>query len=250
MNAGQQSIRLTLQQDILRLQGFKSVDDGGERMALGPILQAFPRGQFPEGAIHEFVTTQPEEEAATRGFMSVILSQLAGHQGIIVWISRGSVVFPPALQYFQVVPHHVIFVDVKREADMLWTLEEALRCETLSCVVAELHHLDFISSRRLQLAVEKSRVTGLILHKQFRQATPTACVSRWRITPIPGDAHGLPGMGVPQWRVELLRVRNGTPGIWDMQWAYHELVSVAQQPNRGVQHDVDRLGFDQHKQAG
>ena len=29
---------------------------------------------------------------------------------------------------------------------------------------------------------------------------------------------GLPGLGFPRWNVELLRVRNGQPGNWVMEW--------------------------------
>jgi hypothetical protein len=29
---------------------------------------------------------------------------------------------------------------------------------------------------------------------------------------------GLPGIGFPQWRVELLRIRNGRSGVWDLKW--------------------------------
>jgi protein ImuA len=30
---------------------------------------------------------------------------------------------------------------------------------------------------------------------------------------------GMPGVGFPRWTVELLKVRNGNPGTWQMEWA-------------------------------
>jgi protein ImuA len=48
----------------------------------------------------------------------------------------------------------------------------------------------------------------------------TACVTRWRITPLPGKTEvDLPGLSFPRWNVELLKVRNGKPGTWQLEWA-------------------------------
>jgi protein ImuA len=79
--------------------------------------------------------------------------------------------------------------------------------------------LSFNTSRRLQLAVETSCVTGFVLRHHARQINTTACVSRWRITSLPSDLRdGLPGIGFPNWNVELLKVRNGHPGTWNIGW--------------------------------
>jgi len=41
-------------------------------------------------------------------------------------------------------------------------MEEALKCESLSAVIAETPEISFTVSRRLQLAVEQNRVTSFI----------------------------------------------------------------------------------------
>jgi len=89
----------------------------------------------------------------------------------------------------------------------------------LTAVVGEMKEISFTASRRLQLAVEQSQVTGFILRNNFRNLNTTACVSRWKITSLPSEAvDDLPGIGFPKWRVELLRIRNGRSGVWDVQW--------------------------------
>jgi protein ImuA len=30
--------------------------------------------------------------------------------------------------------------------------------------------------------------------------------------------NGIPGVGFPCWNVELLKVRNGRPGTWQVEW--------------------------------
>src|SRR5690606_34274184 len=85
----------------------------------------------------------------------------------------------------------------------------------------------FVQSRRLQLAVEKSRVTGLILRCNPRIVGSTACTARWRIRSLPSVLEdGLPGVGFPRWEVELLKVRNGNPGCWQLEWSHERFVPV------------------------
>jgi protein ImuA len=55
------------------------------------------------------------------------------------------------------------------------------------------------------------------------QERPNTSVSRWRITPIPGITEGLPGVGRPAWRIELLRMRNARPGTWHVSWKQGQL---------------------------
>jgi len=99
-------------------------------------------------------------------------------------------------------------------------MEEALRCSGLAAVVAELQDLDFTASRRLQLAVEQSRVTGFVLRRQAALLQPNACIARWKITSLPSVLwDNMPGIGFPRWKVELLKVRNGRTGTWQLEWA-------------------------------
>ena len=108
---------------------------------------------------------------------------------------------------------------MQKEKEILWVMEEALKCEGLAAVIAETPEISFTASRRFQLAVEQSRVTGFIIRRNPKNLA-TACVTRWKISPLPSATEdGLPGVGFPRWNVELLKVRNGTPGKWQLEWA-------------------------------
>ncbi|MGV3761431.1 ImuA family protein [Parapedobacter sp.] len=217
-----------LKQDILCLQGFIPPDGGGAaRIGLGPVEDAFPHAAFPSFGVHEFICRCREESAATSGFMGGLLAALMGGDGVCLWISASRMLFPPSLGTFGVRPDRIVFVDGARERDVLWAAEEALKCSGLSAVVAELQEMDFAQSRRLQLAVEKSRVTGLMLRNNPRIVGATACAARWRIAPLPSLLEdGLPGVGFPRWEVELLKVRNGNPGCWQLEWAEGRFVPI------------------------
>jgi protein ImuA len=209
-----------LQREILMLQGFKPALASDQRIGLGAVEAAFPNSVFPIGAIHEFICTIPEVAAATQGFIAGVLNALMKNGGICIYISRSRALSPTALYAYGVEPHQIIFIDLDRERDVLWAMEEALKCKELAAVIAEVSVITFAQSRRLQLALEKSQVTGFILRTAADRITSTACVARWQITPVQSEQiDGLPGLGFPRWQVELLRVRNGNPGVWEIEWA-------------------------------
>ncbi|MEJ7740300.1 MAG: Error-prone repair protein ImuA [Chitinophagaceae bacterium] len=221
MPAKNANIIAQLQKDIFPLQGFRPTVNGtAVDVGLGPIKDAFPNASFPVTAVHEFLYAGAEDAAATGGFVAGVVATLMRSSGVSLWISSSRTLFPPALKSFGVEPDKVIFVDLQKEKDVLWTMEEALRCGGLAAVIGEVQELSFTASRRLQLAVEQSQVTGFILRRNPRNPGTTACVTRWKITPLPSVlAEGMPGVGFPRWNVELLKVRNGKPGTWQIEWA-------------------------------
>lgn len=232
-----------LKKEILPLQGFKPIINGNAvDVGLGPIKEAFPYASFPLGAIHEFLSGGPEDAAATSGFVAGIVASLMRNNGVCIWISSSRMIFPPALAALGIQPHKVIFADLQKKRDILWTMEEALRCEGLAAVVGEIPEISFAASRRLQLAVERSRVTGFLLRQNSHNISTTACISRWKITPLPSGADDdLPGVSFPRWNVQLLKARNGKPGSWQVMWM-----------NEGFQHvyHLASISREQQKKTG
>ncbi|CAN5400565.1 ImuA family protein [soil metagenome] len=221
-----ENIIAQLQEEILRIQKFcrstATVD-----MGLGSLAQAFPNHSFPLAAIHEFLSLGMEDAAATTGFVSGLLASIMGNNGAVVWISSSRKLFPPALKAMNIEPDRFIFLDLKNERDVLWAMDEALKCGALSAVIGEIRDLSFTESRRLQLAVEQSQVTGFVLRHNVRNLNTTASVSRWKITTLHSETdHDLPGIGFPRWQVELLRMRNGKTGVWNIQWERNGFVPI------------------------
>lgn len=188
-------------------------------VGLGQLKNVFPNDVFPIGAVHEFISKSNEDASASSGFMAGIIAALMKGGGACLWISAANTTFPPALKWFGIEPDKVIFVRLQKSKDMLWAMEEALKCNGLATVVGEIPELDLTTSRRLQLAVEKSGVTGFILRRNPKQLITTACVTRWHITSLPSALpEGMPGVGFPRWTASLLKVRNGKPGSWKIEW--------------------------------
>ena len=221
LSPGQKNIVQQLQGQILSLQDSSPLSQRRHvDFGLGPIEKAFPNRSFPSG-VHEFVSTTSPDAAATTGFIACLVSSMMKKDtGLCLWISSKRAVFPPALAVFGIEPHRVIFIDLTRQKDALWAMEEALKCEALACVVAELNEISFTGSRRLQLVVEKSRVNGFLHRHAPRSINTLACVCRWEIKPLASELEeGMPGVGLPRWQVALQKVRNGEPGSWQLGWS-------------------------------
>ena len=217
-----------LESDILPLQGYKTaLGKSAVHINLGPINDAFPNSHFPVGAIHEFVCSDIEKQTAAAGFIAVIISSLMNDGGVALWISAARTIFPPALISFGIDPAKIIFIDLKNQKEVAWAVDEALKLNGLAAVVGEMQEIDFSISRRLQLAVEQSQVTGFLLNKKSKPSGSNACLTRWNISSLPGVLdNDLPGVGFPCWKVELLKVRNGRPGSWDLAWMNGQLTAL------------------------
>lgn len=220
-----------LRGEILAMEGVRTPDLGQPpKTGLGIIEQAFYGGVFPTGAVHEFISIAPQDVAAATGFMAGLASSLASKQGTCIWIGSYDLVFPPALKAYGVSPERFVFINSSGNKELLWATEEALRCPSVAMVIAEVPELSFTQSRRLQLAVEQSGVTGFIHRYRPRSENTVACTSRWKISPLPGHVYNhLPGVSFPRWDVQLLKVRNGTPGRWQVEWTADCFRSVSDQ---------------------
>ncbi len=218
-----------LQEKILLLEGFKKDVSAGNDLDFGlrAMEDAFPCHVFPTGVIHEFISPTAASAAASNGFIAGLLSTLMKKGKPCLWISSKRSLHPPALELFGIAPHQVIFVDVTGDKEALWVMEQGLNCRVLSAVVAELSDISFTESQRLQLVVERSRVTGFIHRKRPRRVTPLACVSRWRIRHATSYVpHDMPGVGHPVWEVHLEKIRNGKPGRWHWGWWGGQFVHI------------------------
>lgn len=210
-----------LRKDILPLQGIRNVLNGAPvNVGLGVMNRSFPNGSFPLGAIHEFCCKEAEDASASCAFIAGIAGALMQKGGAAIWVSNSRTIFPPALTYFGIEPDRMIFIDLQKQKDVLWVVEEALKCDGLAAVIGEIPELNFTASRRLQLAIEQSRVTGFIVRRTQRNPGITASVARWKITPLPSAIEDdMPGVGFTRLQVELLKIRNGTPASWQIEWS-------------------------------
>lgn len=207
-----------LRATIRRLEG---VGEGGGRvlpLGVPAVDGALPDGGLPMGCLHELAASDPGAGTAFAAALGARFAERAG--GPVLWILGGRDLHAAGLAAYGLTPDRLIAVRATRAADLLWAMEEALRCRGLAAVLGEAAALDLTASRRLQLAAEAGGVTGLLLRLDPRHAPAGTAVTRWRIAAAPSEASAEdgPGVGPERWRVELLRCRGGRPGAWTLEW--------------------------------
>lgn len=239
--------------DALRrtIQGIEEAGSADRpRLPLGipGIDRALPGGGLRLGGIHEVVG----DESAT-GFCAALLARVGGaeagsntpaaegatprgafRRSALLWLARGDDLYAPGLVRYGIGPGQLLVVSgLRRADDMLWAMEEALRCRAVGGVVAEIGQIGLSAGRRLMLAAEGTGVLGLVLSRRDRgRGRVGVAISRWRVTAVPSgpaaDKAGLPsqmsnGRRQPEtdgirWRVELLHCRSGRPMEWTVAW--------------------------------
>ena len=189
-----------------------------------PALDAALDGGLPTGCLQEVIAA---DEGAAAGFAAFLLARVAGEGRDILWASLGAGdLYPPGLAAFGLDPARLLLLAAPSPAELLWALEEALRCPALGAVLGEVERLDPTAGRRLQLAAAAGGVTGFLLARHARApAAVSAAALRWRVASLPGSS---PTTG--RWRVELLRRRGGRPGAWilEREDETHRLVVAAE----------------------
>ena len=217
-----------LQASINAMQGMGKITHETTHAGLAPFTTAFPGNVFPVGAIHECISYEPSNAAATTGFIAALAGKLAKEGGLSLWVAGGRKIFPSGLRQFGLEPDRIVFINTTRPKEALWIIEEALKCEALTAVIGEIREISFSDSRRLQLAVENSGVTGFIHRYCPKAENAVACTTRWKITALPSSIEqGLPGVGHSTWDVQLLKVRNGKPHAWQVSWTANSFTPLS-----------------------
>lgn len=176
-------------------------------------------------------------EAEGRGRRAFALFQAARHPGPLVWVLPAHV---PELPMLRGLPEGVgarlHLIRPEGEVDLLWCVEETLRSTPVALVIAEPEKpLSLTAGRRLQLAAEAGRTTGLMLTRQ--DAGSNATETRWRCEPMASPKQD---STLHSW--SLNKNKKGTIDDWIVDWngasAHVHMVSEARQrhePARAAQ---------------
>ena len=211
---------ITRDDNIIVPFGISEIDDflSGNGLMLGKVHEVLGDLHFRLGNVSSI------------GFVVALLVRISEQTGTnkeILWcvknknIARGNL-SASGLNWLGLNSNRIIQVNALSEVDMLWAIEEGLRCSGIMAVVAELDEPrkgtaseTSIFWRKLQLAAEKNGVTGFMLRPNAKNINSISFVAetRWRISPC------LTQDWRPKWNLQLLKARNGRsnsiPVIWD-----------------------------------
>ena len=121
----------------------------------------------------------------------------------------------PASMPSALAPERLLTVAAAHRRDLLWAMEEALRCRAVGAVIGEVRHgaIDMVAMRRLSLAAAESGALALLLRAAPANEASTAA-TRWIVGAAPSVA-AAHGPGPPRFAAHLMRNRRGPPGVLD-----------------------------------
>jgi len=224
----------------------------GALLALGnPAIDGALGGGLGSSALHEIAAAREAEVAAASVFALALAARKTSrrrappaiansckageHDGAIsvpasglnvIWIAEdlslveNGALYGPALDGIGIAPERLITVAAAHTREVLWAMEEALRCRAVGMVIGEMQPrgIDQVATRRLALAAAAGSALGLILYTAPDDA-PSAAVTRWVIgaasSPNAERGHGI---GPPRLLARLVRNRRGPLGTWIVEW--------------------------------
>jgi protein ImuA len=205
-------------------------------------------GGLALGAIHELCPSRPLDHGAATGFAAALAGRALGGRQVL-WIQQDFAGIEAgklygAIDVFGIPLASLLLVQVSRGIDVLWSMEEALKCRALAAVVAEIADdktVDLTATRRLALAARAGDGLGLVL-RQRPPSVPSAAVTRWNIASarsardrFGGLVGGLVGgLGPTTFDLSLVRNRCGPCGRWTLSWDHHARTFIAPALSRGV----------------
>ena len=216
-----------LRQRLQALQKTAKIDADPGALPLGiASVDATLGGGLAHGALHEISAPAEAHFAAATGFALGLASlpSLRARQGNNrLWIAEdmalneSGVPYGPGLDAFKLAPERLVTAAVSHRRDLLWAMEEALRCRALGAVIGEVRGgaIDPVAVRRLSLAAAEGGTLALLLRAQPANDASTAA-TRWIVGAAPSSPSY--GPGAPRFAAQLIRNRRGPLGSWILEW--------------------------------
>ena len=221
-------------------------------LALGnPAIDGALGGGLGSSTLHEIAAAREAEVAAASAFALALAARMTSWRRAtaaiadsckarederavslpvsgrsVIWIAEdlslveNGVLYGPALDGVGIAPERLITVAAARMRDVLWAMEEALRCRAVGMVIGEMRPrgIDQVATRRFALAAAAGNALGLMLYTAPDEV-PSAAVTRWIVgaasSPNAERGHRI---GPPRLLARLARNRRGPLGTWIVEW--------------------------------
>ena len=219
--AGGREILCALKHSLRSLE--PDLDHGTIPFGIASIDQALGGG-LARGTLHEIAAST---ESATTAATHFALG-LAAHRTeprAVLWVAEdmglleNGAPYGPGLDDLGLSPERLVTVAAAKSRDVLWAMEEALRCRSVGVVIGEVRsadRLDQVASRRLSLAAGQRDVCAFLL-RTAPGTDASAAATRWMVAAAPSRANAA-APGPPRFSVHLTRNRRGPVGSWFVEW--------------------------------
>lgn len=142
---------------------------------------------LPRGGLRVDGITEWTADAAGCGAASLAMiaaaTRLSKATGPLVVVGGEGTFYPPAAVALGLSDDRILWVRPSRHADLVWAIDQSLRCETVAAVWAHVGlHLDDRDARRFQLAAETGNTPGLFIRPASVRGRPSFTDVRFHVT--------------------------------------------------------------------
>lgn len=183
-----------------------------------------PAGGFLPGTLVEWLASEPGSGTETLA-LAVARQACAGGKALVV-VEAQRELYSPAAARLGVALDRLVIARAPREADLLWALEQSLRCPAVGAVVCRLDRLAGRDFRRLQLAAEEGQTLGLLIRPDSAKNEPSWADVRFWVEPRTGDRID----GPRHWKATVLRCRGGPAGATAL-WEFDDAADFVSLPS-------------------
>jgi protein ImuA len=212
-------------------------------------LDSVLTGGLAFGALHELAPALPIDTGAATGFALALAARAIRSEhdlgrkpgtpfrdharGHVLWIQSDfgkiehGAPYGPGLDLFGLALDRLTVLTVAHTNDMLWAMEEALRCRAIKLVIGELPEErasdDGMAARRLSFTARDAGGLALLL-RPHPAVAPSAAATRWQVSAAPSTPDEFGGLGHTIFALSLTKNRRGPCGRWLIAWDHHEHV--------------------------
>ncbi len=154
-----------------------------ERFSTGSdcVDRLLPGGGLRTETITEWVADADGCGAAAFSIIAAA-TRLRSTTGPLVVVGGQGTFYPPAAVALGAVAERIIWVRPTRHADVVWSIDQALRCENTAAVWAHIGpNLDDRDARRFQLAAEIGHTPGLFVRTSSVRGRPSFAEVRFHV---------------------------------------------------------------------
>lgn len=198
----------------------------GTRVASGcaAIDRMLPGGGYSRGALIQWLTGGGQGA----NYLSLMVAmQACAEGGALVVFDPQNEFYPPAAAAIGINLDHLIILRTDNTAsqkqtgcgpvlsnDLLWSIDQALRCPAVAAVWGRLGHLEERWFRRFQLSAESSGCLGLLIQPTCESRQPTWAEVQWLVSDVrrPPASQATPSLQTQEVRLQLARCRASATG--------------------------------------
>ena len=200
-------------------------------------IPASPCGLIKNGALSEILPVSYRDRiaalGATMAFLSVILRE---NKGSVIWCQLRDTdrlhLHAPGLAAFGIDPKRIAKVTLPTERDLLWAMEEATTSKAVAAVAGVLWSeklYGFTASKRLRVRASETGIPVLLV-RPHRANGASAADMRFSAAShasraITAKERPFSRLGVPEWRLNLIKSRGMKPHSDHVRW-YHEALHL------------------------